>query len=191
MFSATVTRCLSDPVSFSSLIFLLSLSCSSYPPHMQAYLYVCVTTLFFPSHVLSVSGFVPCLTPQFDLQVFCKMSHWLLKYSANTSMCYCSLPLCETAGIFHRSGLSIKLLSPDRLCWWISLRLPRVKELFSGAALPVCCLQVVQLPLRTFIPQLSFRSKIYMANLKKCQNLAVPFAFQCFLGTFLTTWIKI
>lgn len=79
--------------------------------------------------------FVSCLTPQFDLQVFCTVSPWLLKYSANTSMCYCSLLLCETAGIFHRSGLSIKLFSPDRLCWWISLRLPCVEPLLSVALL--------------------------------------------------------
>lgn len=55
-------------------------------------------------------------------------------------MCYFSLLLSETAGIFHRSGLSIKRLSPDRLCWWISVRLPRVQMLVSSALL---CLTAV------------------------------------------------
>lgn len=118
-------------------------SCASFPPHMQASLHICWTALFSLSPSLPPLVCVwmcPCETPQFNLRVLCKISHRLLKCSANTSMCYCSLLLSETAGIFHRSGLSIKRLSPDRLCWWISVRLPRVQMLVSSALL---CLTAV------------------------------------------------
>lgn len=92
-------------------------------------------------------NFCPCvalilrLTPLFDLQLWCDSSLRLLRYSANTRLCYCSLLHRETAGLFHRSRSSIKLLRPDRLCWWINV----ILLLSVGFPFPERCLRSLKL----------------------------------------------